>query len=197
VLFDIFPLFSGIVGILRSKSEETMRPEALERVKLVFTLFDVDGNGNLEQNDFDLMTGRVLAIATESSGAARNALADSFSNWWTVLRTELDANHDNKISFEEFTACVLSPERFDDAIARFANALAALGDPDGDGLIPRPLFMDLMIAIGFDRPNIDALFDAFQPNSDDQVAVPVWVEAIKEYYQPEAAGTAGDKLVTA
>ena len=174
-----------------------MRPEALERVKLVFTLFDVDGNGNLEQHDFDLMAERVLAVATESSDAARAALADSFSNWWNVLRTELDANHDNRISFEEFTACVLTPERFDDAIARFANALAALGDPDGDGLIPRPLFLDLMIAIGFDRPNINALFDAFQPNADDQVAVPVWVAAIKEYYQPEAAGTSGDKLVRA
>jgi Ca2+-binding EF-hand superfamily protein len=173
-----------------------MRTEALERVKLVFSIFDVDGNGNLEQNDFDLMTGRVLAVATESSDAARNALADSLSNWWHVLRTELDVNHDNKISFDEFTACVLSPERFDDGIARFADALAALGDPDGDGLISRPLFMDLMIAIGFDRPNIDALFDAFEPNADDQVTVPTWVAAIKEYYQPEAGGTSGDKLVS-
>lgn len=172
-----------------------MRPEALARVKLVFTLFDVDGNGNLEQNDFDLMAGRVLAVAGESTGAARNALVDSLSNWWTVLRTELDANHDNKISFDEFTACVLNPERFTDGIQRFADALAALGDPDGDGLISRPLFIELMIAIGFDLSNINALFDAFEPNGDDQVRVPVWVEAIKEYYQPEAAGTTGDKLV--
>jgi Ca2+-binding EF-hand superfamily protein len=174
-----------------------MRPEALERVKLVFTLFDVDGNGTLEENDFDLMAGRVLDVAPNADEPARNALVDSFAKWWTTLRTELDVNRDNKITFDEFTACVLSPERFDESIARFANALAAMGDPDGDGLIERPLFIALMIAIGFSLDNINALFDAFEPNENDQVTVSTWVEAIKEYYQPEAAGTAGDKLVGA
>ena len=173
-----------------------MRPEALERVKLVFTLFDVDGNGNLEENDFDLMTGRVLDVATDSDEAARNALADSFAKWWTTLRTELDANRDNKITFDEFTACVLNPERFDESIGRFADALAALGDPDGDGLINRPLFIDLMTAIGFDLPNINALFDAFQPNDADQITVPTWVAAIKEYYRPDAGETVGNYLVS-
>jgi hypothetical protein len=54
-----------------------------------------------------------------------------------------------------------------------------------------------MIAIGFELDNINALFDAFEPTENDQVTVPTWVEAIKDYYRPEAAGIAGDKLVSA
>lgn len=173
-----------------------MRPEALDRVKLVFGLFDADGNGNLEEHDFDLMAGRVAVAAADSDAAAKAEISDSFAQWWTVLRTELDANKDNKITFDEFTACVLNPERFDDTIARFANALAALGDPDGDGLIHRPLFIDLMIAIGFELANINALFDAFGPTDDDQVPVSTWVEAIKEFYRPDAGKTVGNKLVS-
>ena len=65
----------------------------------------------------------------------------------------------------------------------------------GDDLIERPVFVALMTAIGFDLPNINALFDAFEPDVHDRVAVPVWVEAIKEYYAPDKAGTVGNHLV--
>jgi Ca2+-binding EF-hand superfamily protein len=172
-----------------------MRTEALDRVRLVFTLFDVDGNGRLEANDFQLMSDRVVEAAPDADEAAIGAIVASFRKWWTTLLTELDTDHDGTISFDEYTACVLSPERFDDTINDFADALAGLGDPDGDGLIERPLFVDLMTAIGFDLPNINALFDAFEPDADDRVAVPVWVAAIKEYYAPDKAGTVGNHLV--
>ncbi|MFD8008809.1 hypothetical protein ACFV5C_00695, partial [Streptomyces sp. NPDC059762] len=37
-----------------------MRTEAAQRVELVFSLFDANGNGVIDSGDFDLMTGRVL-----------------------------------------------------------------------------------------------------------------------------------------
>jgi Ca2+-binding EF-hand superfamily protein len=172
-----------------------MRQEALDRVELIFTLFDVDGNGYLESDDFELMAERVLQAASESDDAAKNAILAAFRRYWTTLVTELDANHDGRISFDEYTACVLSPERFEDTIADFAESLSVLGDPDGDGLIDRPLFVALMTAIGFARPNIDVLFDAYRPTADDQVMVSTWAESIKEYYSPEKANTSGNHLV--
>ena len=119
----------------------------------------------------------------------------AFRRYWTTLAAELDANRDGRITFEEYTACVLSPERFDATLTDFAEALAALGDPNGDGLIERGLFVALMTAIGFERANIDALFDAFQPSDDDQIEVSVWAAGIKDYYGPEKAGIPGDHLV--
>jgi Ca2+-binding EF-hand superfamily protein len=172
-----------------------MRTEALDRVELIFRLFDADGNGRLAANDFELMAERVADAAPDSDDSAIRAIRTAFRKYWNTLLTELDTNHDGRISFDEFTACVLSPERFDETISDFAEALAALGDPDGDDLIERPLFVDLMTAIGFDLPNINALFDAFEPDAQDRVAVPVWVEAIKEYYAPDKAGTVGNHLV--
>jgi Ca2+-binding EF-hand superfamily protein len=172
-----------------------MRKEALDRVELIFSLFDVDGNGYLEPSDFDAMTDRVVQAASGSTDAAKLALSKAFRRYWNTLATELDENHDGRISPDEFVACVLNPERFDSTIAEFADSLAALGDPDGDGLIDRPLFTDLMVGIGFAKPNIDALFNALAAPGSARITVPAWAAAIREYYHPELAGTAGDHLV--
>ncbi|WP_067475039.1 EF-hand domain-containing protein [Actinomadura hibisca] len=174
-----------------------MQQAAIERVRLIFSLFDADGSGNLEPADFDLMAARVVAAASDSGEAARAAMQAAFRNYWMTLAAELDANRDGQITFEEFRACVLSPERFDAAIAEFAEALAALGDPDGDGLVERERFTDLMTAIGFEPANIDALFDAFGPVSGDRIKRSVWISGIKDYYSPDKAGIAGDRLVAA
>ncbi|MFC4857332.1 EF-hand domain-containing protein [Actinophytocola glycyrrhizae] len=172
-----------------------MRAEAVDRVRLIFTLFDVDGSGSLEEDDFELMAGRVVDAASASDDAAREAIVAAFRRYWRTLTTELDTNADNRVSYEEYQACVLSPERFEDTIDEFARALAALGDPDGDGLIERPVFTALMTGIGFERTNIDTFFDSLGPDGDDRVKVTDWVGSIQDYYRPEAAGIVGDHLV--
>ncbi|MFJ9031495.1 EF-hand domain-containing protein [Streptomyces sp. NPDC102274] len=172
-----------------------MRTEALNRVKLVFTLFDVNGNGYLEAEDFDLMATHVVQAVPGAEDTAKAAMAAAFRTYWTTLVGELDADGDGKISFDEYTACVLSPERFHEAINEFAESLAALGDLEGDGLIRRPTFVALMTAIGFGLANIHSLFDAFGPTDTDRIARATWAEGIREYYSPDKAGIPGDHLV--
>lgn len=174
-----------------------MREEALDRVKLIFQLFDVNGNGYLEPDDFELMSGRVVAAAVGADQAAKTAVAAAFRQYWATLESELDTDADGRVSYPEFTACVLTPDRFDDTVAEFADALARLGDPDRDGLIERPLFAALMSAIGFASERVDDVFDAFGPDAGDRVTVPVWRDAIVEYYRPDRAGIVGDRLVRA
>ncbi|WP_055551905.1 EF-hand domain-containing protein [Streptomyces sp. NBRC 110028] len=172
-----------------------MRTEATQRVALVFSLLDADGNGVLEAEDFELMAGRVVEAAPDADEAAKDAMRAAFRQYWTTLRGEADADGDGEITFEEYSGCVLSPERFDATIDAFAQALAALGDQDGDGTVERPRFVALMTAIGFERANIDALFDAFGPSGADRIRAATWVEGIKDYYAPGKAGIPGDHLV--
>ncbi|MER7537593.1 EF-hand domain-containing protein [Streptomyces sp. NPDC097704] len=174
-----------------------MRTEAAKRVELVFSLFDANGNGVLDSGDFDLMTERVLKAAVASDTGAKEAIRAAFRRYWTTLATELDANGDGVITVDEFRPFVLDPERFGPTISEFATALSALGDPDGDGLIERPLFLSLMTAIGFEEANIHALFDAFGPDSEDRITVSAWAVGIEEYYAPDLAGIPGDRLVGA
>lgn len=172
-----------------------MRTEATERAELVFSLFDANGNGVLDSEDFDLMTGCVLEVAVASDDGAREAIRAAFRRYWTTLATELDANGDGVISVDEFRPFVLDPERFGPTITEFAEALSALGDPDGDGLIERPLFVSLMRAIGFAEANIHALFDAFGPDVEDRITVTTWARGIEDYYAPDMGGIPADQLV--
>jgi Ca2+-binding EF-hand superfamily protein len=169
--------------------------EATDRIELVFSLFDADGNGYLERADFDLMSDRVVAAVPAAQEAVKDRLAGAFRRYGETLLTELDANGDGRVSPEEFVSVVLNPQRFDAAVDEFAEALAAMGDPDGDGFVARPEFVALMIAIGFARPNIEALFEAFGPDGQDRVRVSTWADAIRDYYRPEKSGIAGDHLV--
>ncbi|AOS63821.1 EF-hand domain-containing protein [Actinoalloteichus hymeniacidonis] len=172
-----------------------MDTAALERVKLIFSLFDVDGSGNLESNDFELMSDRVLEAIPEAAEERKSASVASFRQWWSTLAAELDTNNDNVITFEEFAACVLSPERFEETITEFAGALTTLGDLDGDGLVTRPNFVSIMIGIGFALENINALFAALEPNEADQITVESWDIAIKDFYRPDKSDIPGDRLV--
>ncbi|MFJ2863239.1 EF-hand domain-containing protein [Kitasatospora sp. NPDC087314] len=172
-----------------------MLTEATRRIDLVFALFDANRNGVVEADDFALMTDRVVAAAADSDEAAKTAIRAAFQRYWTTLATELDTNGDGVISREEFSGFVLSPERFAPTAGEFADALAALGDPDGDGLIERPRFVALMTAIGFERANIDALFDAFSPTPEDRVTAAAWAAEIRDFYAPDKGGIPADLLV--
>jgi Ca2+-binding EF-hand superfamily protein len=172
-----------------------MSNPAVDRIGLVFSLFDVDGNGHLEAADFELMANRVVQAAPDSDNVAKRAMTAAFRRYWTTLAAELDTNRDDKVSFDEYAACVLSPARFDGTAREFAEALASLGDPDGDGLVERPVFVALMMAIGFERANIETLFDALKPTAQDRIAVSAWIKGIKDYYSPDKSGIPGDHLV--
>ncbi|MFJ5229383.1 EF-hand domain-containing protein [Kitasatospora sp. NPDC088391] len=171
-----------------------MTEQAHRRAALVFTLFDANGNGVLDAQDFELMTERVLAVADDSAPAHRQALADSLDRYWQQLTT-LDTDGNGVVDAEEFGGFVLDPDRFGPTAAAFADALAALGDPDGDGLIERPRFLALMTAIGFEKPNTEALFDAIGPDLADRIAVTDWAREIRHFYAPDRPDALGNHLV--
>ncbi|MFI7386364.1 EF-hand domain-containing protein [Streptomyces sp. NPDC049813] len=171
-----------------------MRAEAVTRVKLVFKLFDADGNGVLEDDDFTLMSDRVAAAVPDADQERTRAMRASFQQYWETLVRELDADGDGRITYEEFQACVLSPERFNEAVDAFAAGFSHFGDVDGSGTVTRPVFIGMMRGVGFELANIEALFDAFEPDAADRIRVDVWEAEIKNYYAPDKGGVPADLL---
>ncbi|MEW2570656.1 EF-hand domain-containing protein [Streptomyces sp. NPDC047070] len=174
-----------------------MRDEAVNRVRLVFTLFDADGNGVLESDDFDLMSGRVAAAVPGADEARKQAMQDGFRSYWHTLAGEADADGDGRITYDEYRACVLSPERFSGAIEEFAAGFARLGDLDGSGTVARPAFTGMLRGVGFELPNILALFEALGPDDADRIDVAAWEAEIRNFYAPDQGGIPADLLAPA
>jgi Ca2+-binding EF-hand superfamily protein len=160
-----------------------MQPEAPDRVRLIFAMFDVDNSDDLRSNDFELMANNAVGAVPDADDAAKNKVLVGFNKYWTTLAAALDTNQDGRITYDEYAAAVLSPERFDVARTELAESLAALGDPDGDGFIDRPVFVALITAMGFELPDVHAIFDAFEPTESDQIRAGVLVAGIKDYYR--------------
>ncbi|MDT0267316.1 EF-hand domain-containing protein [Streptomyces sp. DSM 44915] len=171
-----------------------MRDEAVNRARGIFTVLDADGNGVLEEADFHLLSSRLEAAAVHSTPAQREAVRVSLRDWWTALVAGLDQDGDGRVDFEEYRGGVLSPQRFGATVAAFARALAALGDPEGDGTVTRERFTALMTAIGFAPDRVAAVFDAFGPSADDRIEATAWQAGVLDYFDPAKTDIPGDHL---
>lgn len=173
-----------------------MRNEAVNRVKLVFTLFDADGNGVLESDDFDLMSSRVAAAVPGADEAPKQAMRAGFTRYWDTLAGELDTDQDGRITYAEYQACVLSPERFSGAIDQFAAGFARLGDLDGSGSVTRPVFTG-MLRGSASTCRTSKPFEALRPDDADRIGVDAWEAEIRNFYAPDKAGIPADLLAAA
>ncbi|MYR04214.1 calcium-binding protein, partial [Streptomyces sp. SID6139] len=56
--------------------------EANNRVELVFSLFDANGNGVLDPGDFELMGRRVVEAVPEAEDGAKHRMLKAFQGYW-------------------------------------------------------------------------------------------------------------------
>jgi hypothetical protein len=52
----------------------------------------------------------------------------------------------------------------------------------------------MLRGVGFDLPNIQALFEALGPDDADRVRVDVWETEIRNFYAPDKGGIPADLL---
>ncbi|MFD5558588.1 EF-hand domain-containing protein [Streptomyces sp. NPDC127068] len=172
-----------------------MRAEAGKRAALVFSLLDANKDGVLEEADFALMADRLAGAADRSTAEAKTVMRAALSRYWETLLTSLDSDGNGVISISEFTACVLSPERFKTMVTAVADAVAGLSDHDGSGRVERGYLRKLLASINIDPSSSDAMFDALGPDEQDSVRTDRWNESVRDFYDPEKFDIPVDLLV--
>ena len=106
----------------------------LQRRKVagVFDAMDVDGDGFLEQEDFEALARRWTAIA---DGSASVELTEIMLGWWETLLATSDRNRDNKVSLDEVLLVVDRLPGMLDAVKGTAAAMFTAIDRNGDDRI--------------------------------------------------------------
>ncbi|TMR92290.1 EF-hand domain-containing protein [Nonomuraea basaltis] len=143
-----------------------------------FNDLDTDGDGFLTSYDYMALAQRRLKQAGVSAETPEGeAVVDAFLNAWDTHVRALDADHDGRISKEEYVLSFESLVRSGDlgaVLAPISRATFALIDHDGDGWITAEEFGSVWSRPGTDLTTAFARADA---DGDGLISVEEYVRA--------------------
>ncbi|WP_434445270.1 EF-hand domain-containing protein [Lentzea sp. E54] len=111
------------------------------RLRRRFEIYDRNRDGYVERSDFDLASARLTsAFGLTADDLRAKRFHEQLLGVWGHLAAVADVNDDGRMSLAEYrTAFVRGllgrPEAFDDVYVPYLDALLAVADHDGDGLL--------------------------------------------------------------
>ncbi|NWD68521.1 EF-hand domain-containing protein [Pseudomonas gingeri] len=164
-----------------------------------FRTYDLDNDGFIQREDFDLGITRLAAAFNHSqqSPALKRLRALSL-NLWTHLEELADSDGDGRISEAEyrraFAAGLLeSPETFQQSYRPYLDALMEVIDTDQDGQISRDEYVRWTGALmNLAEPDAREAFARLDTDCDGLIGRTQLLDAIQAYYfddRPRSTGT--------
>ncbi len=174
--------------------------EFLER-KLVrrFQTFDFDGDGQIERSDFETSAERVAdEFGHSADSPARQRLLKLSLGLWDHLVSVTDSDQDGTISLDEYKKAfangMLETEAsFEQSYRPFLNALMAVVDTDGNGMLDVDEYVGWTGAL-MRLPEADAreIHRRLDTDSDGFVTTRELLQAIHDFYfddNPDGVGS--------
>ncbi|MGV9698748.1 EF-hand domain-containing protein [Streptomyces sp. NPDC003470] len=106
------------------------------KIKPMFDVFDVDGNGCLEEGDFEALAarwGRLPRVTADPELAAR--VREVIMGWWQHLSAA--AHRGEQVGMDELMTVVDRLPSMPEAVMATADTIFDAVDENGDGLISR------------------------------------------------------------
>lgn len=161
-----------------------------------FSYVDADGNGAITRDDLQGLGARLLAGFGESPAGPRGRrVADSFDRLWDTLADAADLDRDGRITPDEYRSSVVSSfidgDRFEPVFRPAIEAVLALADTDGDGLLQPREFLLVHEAFGRSEEDSDYAFAALDLDGDGALGRTELLHAVRDYYtsaDPNAIG---------
>ncbi|MBE1573715.1 EF-hand domain-containing protein [Amycolatopsis roodepoortensis] len=151
----------------------------LQRRKIsgVFAAMDVDGDGFLQERDFQALADR---WARRRGQGDERRLTGIMLSWWTTLLAASDLDRDDKVTLDEVLLVVDKLPDTPEAVTATADAMFEAIDENGDGLISAAEYRRL-IEVWNGRPtDTDATFPLLDADGDGMLSrdefAALWLE---------------------
>ncbi len=129
-----------------------------------FELFDADGNGLLQRDDLDRVTGNLAtAVGIYVGSNEYSSIQARYSALWEIIE-DLDVDQDGKVTLDEWFSALerisQADEDYDLTFGRMAEVLFHLFDTDQDGFISPFEFTSWLTAHGVSPTDAEKSFSA-------------------------------------
>ncbi|MEV7553146.1 EF-hand domain-containing protein [Amycolatopsis sp. NPDC089917] len=151
----------------------------LQRRKIsgVFAAMDVDGDGFLQEYDFQALAER---WARRRGPEGAQSLTGIMLSWWTTLLAASDIDRDDKVTLDEVLLVVDKLPGMPEAVTATADAMFEAIDENRDGMISAAEYRQL-IEVWNGRPtDTDATFPLLDSDGDGMLSrdefAALWLE---------------------
>lgn len=166
-----------------------------------FHVFDADGNGFLEKDDFDIIIANLAKLRGYPPGSGEyQQIQKMYGEFWDHLARFADANKDHKVTMEEWLEyhdaafemeAVMHTHGEGESMRPLAALVFQTIDADGDGKITRKEYHDFFRAFRIPESDADVSFDHLDMNRDGYVTEDEIFSAVTEFHfsdDPKATG---------
>ena len=167
-----------------------------------FRTYDTDGDGFVEQEDFE-QSGLRMAAAfglTADDEKTRHLLS-LVLGLWDHLASVADLDNNGRISLAEYkkafaNGLLETPESFNAGYLPFLDAIMAIADTDGDGRLDADEYVRWTGGL-MNLPESDAreIHRRLDTDNDGHVTTHDLLEAIREFYFDDSPDSAGSWLL--
>ncbi|GAA1676721.1 EF-hand domain-containing protein [Kribbella yunnanensis] len=141
------------------------------KVAVVFEAMDADGNGYLDESDFEALTERWVGLRGWAPGTAdHERMRSIMMGWWSAISTMSGAEHDDKVSLDELMNVVDQLPEMQDAVHATADAMFDAIDENGDDRIALTEHKQVVYAWKGSDEGIEEVFPQLDINGDGHLS---------------------------
>jgi hypothetical protein len=141
------------------------------KVAGVFHAMDADGNGYLEESDFETLTARWVGIRGWQPGTEdHDRMRAIMMGWWSAVATMSDSDHDDRVSLDELMTVVDQLPAIDDAVTATAEAMFDAVDQNGDDRIALAEHQQVVQAWKGSADGVEEVFGKLDLNGDGHLS---------------------------
>ncbi|MFB6721054.1 EF-hand domain-containing protein [Kribbella sp. NPDC056345] len=138
------------------------------KVAGVFEAMDADGNGYLDESDFEALTERWVGL--RSTTADHERLRTIMMGWWSAISTLSGAENSDRVSLDELMNVVDQLPGMADAVHATADAMFDAIDENGDDRIALTEHKQVVYAWKGSGDDIEEVFPQLDINGDGHLS---------------------------
>jgi Ca2+-binding EF-hand superfamily protein len=141
------------------------------KVAGVFGAMDADGNGYLEESDFETLTERWVGLRGWQPGTPDyERMRTIMMGWWSAISTMSGADDARRVSLDDLMNVVDQLPAMDEAVYGTADAMFDAIDQNGDGRIALAEHKQVVYAWKGSDDGIEEVFPQLDLNGDGHLS---------------------------